>query len=121
MSEPRPAIRRLRERKERHQQRSRLFRIAFGAVAVLVILAGLALSLPGVPGPGLVLVAIGLTMLALEFERAERLLERILDRLETARERTSPVVQAVVATAGILAAVGAIVAVLLWEIPVLPG
>jgi multisubunit Na+/H+ antiporter MnhB subunit len=121
MSEPRPAIRRLRERKERHQQRSRLFRIAFGTVAVLIVLAGLTLSLPGVPGPGLVLIGVGLAMLALEFERAERLLERILDRLETAREKTSPVVQVALATAGIVAAIGAIVAVVLWEIPVLPG
>jgi hypothetical protein len=121
MSEPRPAIRRLRERKERHQQRSRVYRVAFAAVAVVVILAGLALSLPGVPGPGLLLIGVGVAMLALEFERAERLLERILDRVETARERTSPATQVVLGLAGLAVAVGAIVAVLLWEIPVLPG
>ena len=121
MSEPRPAIRRLRERKERHKQRSRIYRAVFALAAVLVILAGLALSLPGVPGPGLVLVALGLAMLALEFERAERLLERILDRVEEAREKTSPAVQVLLAVAGLTVAIAAIVAVWLWEIPVLPG
>jgi multisubunit Na+/H+ antiporter MnhB subunit len=121
MSEPRPAIRRLRERKERHQQRSRVYRVAFALVAVVVILAGVALSLPGGPGPGLLLIGIGVAMLALEFERAERLLERILDRAEAAREKTSPAMQVVFAVVGVAVAVGAIVAVLLWEIPVLPG
>lgn len=121
MSEPRPAIRRLRERKERHKQRSRVFRVAFAILAVIVVLAGLLLSLPGVPGPGLVLIGVGLAMLALEFEHAERLLERILDRLEDAREQTSPAVQVLLAVGGIAIAVGAIVAVWIWEIPVLPG
>ena len=121
MSEPRPAIRKLRERKERHKQRSRLYRFAFGLLAVLVILAGLLLSLPGIPGPGLVLVGLGLAMLALEFERAERLLERILDRVERARETTSPAVQVLLAAVGITVAVAALVAAWLLEIPVLPG
>jgi uncharacterized membrane protein YidH (DUF202 family) len=121
MSEPRPAIRRLRERKERHQQRSRVYRVAFAALAVVVILTGLVLSLPGVPGPGLVLIGLGVAMLALEFERAERVLERILDRVEAAREKTSPVMQVVFALVGVVVAVGAVVAVLLWEIPIVPG
>jgi cell division septal protein FtsQ len=121
MSEPRPAIRRLRERKERHQQRSRVYRVAFAALAVVVILTGLVLSLPGVPGPGLVLIGLGVAMLALEFERAERVLERILDRVEAAREKTSPVMQVVFALIGVVVAVGAVVAVLLWEIPIVPG
>src|SRR5919204_3819779 len=95
MSEPRPAIQKLRERKERHKQRGLVIRVAVGLGGVLVMLAGLLLALPGVPGPGLVLVAIGLGILALEFDPAERLLERILDRVEGARERASPVQQAI--------------------------
>jgi hypothetical protein len=121
MAEPRPSIRRLRERKERHQQRGRVYRIAFAGLAVVVIVVGLALSLPGVPGPGLVLVGIGVAMLALEFERAERLLERILDRAESARDKTSPAMQVVFAVVGVAVAAGAILAIWLWEIPVLPG
>jgi Flp pilus assembly protein TadB len=121
MSEPRPAIERLRRRKERHKQRSKVYRVPFALFAVLVIVAGLALSLPGVPGPGLLLIAVGLGMLALEFDRAERLLEKILDRLEDAREKTSTWQQVVLGAAGILAAVGYVVAVVLWDIPVVPG
>jgi uncharacterized protein (TIGR02611 family) len=121
MSEPRPAIKRLRERKERHQQRGRPYRVVFALVGVIVILAGLVLSLPGVPGPGLLLVAVGLGMLALEFDRAERLLERVLDRVDRAADRLSPLQKSVVAVLSVAALVGAFVAVLLFEIPVLPG
>ena len=121
MSEPRPAIQRLRRRKERHKQRSKIYRIPFALFGALIIVAGFALSLPGVPGPGLLLIAVGLGMLALEFDRAERLLERILDRVEEAREKTSTWQQVLLGVAGIAFAVGYAVAVLLWEIPVLPG
>lgn len=121
MSEPRPAIQRLRERKERHKQRGLLYRGMFVVVGVLVILAGLLLSLPGVPGPGLVLVAVGLGILALEFDPAERLLERILDRVESAREKASPFQLVVVGIVGVVAAIGLMAAFLLWDVPVLPG
>jgi uncharacterized protein (TIGR02611 family) len=121
MSEPRPAIKRLRERKERHKQRGLVYRGLFVVGGVVVILAGLLLSLPGVPGPGLVLVAVGLGILALEFDPAERLLERILDRVESAREKASPLQQALVGVGGLLVAVAAAAAFLLWDVPVLPG
>lgn len=121
MSEPRPAIKKLRRRKERHKQRSKLYRIPFAVVGALIVLAGLALSLPGVPGPGLLLAAVGLAMLALEFDRAERLLERIIDRVEAARERTSATQEILIGVAGVLVLAGYIAAALLWEIPVLPG
>ena len=76
-------IKSLRRRKERHKQRSKLYRVPFAARRrVLIMVAGVALALPGVPGPGILLVAVGLGMLALEFDRAERLLEKILDRVE---------------------------------------
>jgi Putative transmembrane protein (PGPGW) len=121
MSEPRPAIQRLRRRKERHKQRSKIYRVPFALIAVLILVAGLALALPGVPGPGLLLIAVGLGMLALEFDRAEQLLERILDRVEEAREKTSTWQQILLGAAGIAFAVGYVVAVLLWDIPVVPG
>ena len=37
----------------------------------------------------LIRLVVGLGMLALEFDRAERLLEKILDRVEETRERTT--------------------------------
>lgn len=121
MSEPRPAIKSLRRRKERHKQRSKLYRVPFALAGALVIVAGLALSLPGVPGPGLLLVAVGLGMLALEFDRAERLFEKIIDRVEDAREQTSLWQQVLLGVIGLGIAVGYAVAVILTDVPVLPG
>ena len=121
MTEPRPTIRRLRERKRQHQKRSIAYRIAFGAAGVIVVIGGLLLSLPGIPGPGIVLIALGLGMLALEFDRAERLLERVLDRFDRITEGASPVQKGVLAFVTIVGIVFAFVAVLIWEIPVLPG
>ena len=104
-------IDRLEERRERHAQRHKLYRIGFGVAAVLVLLAGTILSLPLVPGPGLPLVAVGLAMLALEFAWAERLLRRIAHRIDQVEER--------IGWAGIVALlVGAVavgVAVVYWK------
>ncbi|MEK7407432.1 MAG: PGPGW domain-containing protein [Acidobacteriota bacterium] len=47
----------------------RIFRIASG---FLLILVGLLLSLPGVPGPGFVLVFLGLVLLSQHFDWARR-------------------------------------------------
>lgn len=71
--------------------RSRAYRIGFAAAGFLVLVGGIVLSLPLVPGPGFVLIAIGLGMLALEFLWAERLLTSTVDRLEriTSRMRRS--------------------------------
>jgi|SRR5918995_537775 hypothetical protein len=121
MSEPRPAIKSLRRRKERHKQRSKIYRVPFALVGAMIIVAGIALSLPGVPGPGLLLVAVGLGMLALEFDRAERLFEKIIDRVEDAREQTSVWQQVVLGVIGLAVGVGYVVAAFVFEIPVLPG
>ncbi len=121
MSEPRPAIKSLRRRKERHKQRSKVYRVPFALAGALIILAGLALSLPGIPGPGLLVIAVGLGMLALEFDRAERLLEKILDQVEDLRERTSMWQQVTFGVLGLAAALGYVVAAFVFEIPVLPG
>jgi uncharacterized protein (TIGR02611 family) len=117
-------IERVRQRKERHRQRHVLYRIVVGVGGVLVILAGLLLSLPGVPGPGILLVVLGLGILALEFDRAERLLERILDRVEGVVEQASdaPLWQQLIGGAVTLCGIAALIAVfVLWDVPLVPG
>jgi uncharacterized protein (TIGR02611 family) len=117
-------IERVRERKERHKQRGRLYRAGWVVAGALVMLAGLALSLPGVPGPGIVLVVVGLGMLALEFDRAERLLERILERVEHIVEGAAdaPLWQQLIGGALTLVALAAVVAAfVLWDVPLVPG
>lgn len=47
----------------------------------LLIVAGLVLSLPGVIGPGLLIILLGLLLLARDHERAERWVERAKDKL----------------------------------------
>ena len=117
--EPRPSIERLRRRKERHQQRHWLYRVAFGAVAVLVVLT--VLPLVQLPRPGSLIVAIGLGMLALEFDRAERLLERILEKVEAATESLSRWQQIALLVLGVCGIAAWTAAALFWEIPLLPG
>jgi multisubunit Na+/H+ antiporter MnhB subunit len=116
-----PMIDKLREKRDRHRQRNPVYRFAFAVAGVLLILFGLLLSLPGVPGPGLLVVAVGLGMIALEWDPAERLLERILYRLEDAREASLPVQIALVAGAVLLGVAAFALTVLLWDVPVIPG
>jgi hypothetical protein len=118
--EPRPVILKLRERKARHQQRSKPYRIAFGSVAVLLLVVGGVLAVPLVPGPGLPLIAVGLAMLALEFDRAERLLEIILDRIGDIAEGASPLQKALLLGAGTVLLVLGIGFALFWDVPLLP-
>ncbi len=87
MVRPRTMLTTLHERRARHLERKRIYRVAFAVSGFLVLVAGIVLALPLVPGPGLLLVAIGLGMLALEFSWAERLLTRTLLRLERGVER----------------------------------
>jgi uncharacterized protein (TIGR02611 family) len=116
-------IDRVRERKERHKQRGRVYRALWVLLGSIVILGGLALSLPGIPGPGLVLVAVGLAMLALEFDRAERLLEKLLVRLERLSDRAQRASRAQKIGGGVLAVAvvaAAIAVVVVWGIPFVP-
>ena len=77
---------RLRARRERHLERSRVYRIAFAVAGFAVLIVGVAgLALPFLPGWAL--IAVGLSMLALEFAWAERLLEGTWDRLDRVRQR----------------------------------
>jgi hypothetical protein len=90
---------------------------------VLLVLAGIVMSGPGVPGPGIATILLGLFFLALEFERAERLLERAIHWGERAAERAeqSSAGQRIAAGTVALAAVAAfVVAAFLWDIPLMP-
>jgi uncharacterized protein (TIGR02611 family) len=111
----------LQERKERHKQRHIVHRVAVVIFGFLVVLVGIFLSGPGVPGPGFLVILIGLGFLALEFDRAERLLERIIDRVEAVRDRTSAAQEIALALVGVAALAAYVVAAVVWEIPVLPG
>lgn len=116
-------IERVRERKEQHKQRGKIYRAGWVVLGSIVILGGLALSLPGIPGPGLLLVAVGLGMLALEFDRAERLLEKVLVRVErwSDRAQRASTTQKVMTGAITLAVVVAgIAAMVIWGIPFVP-
>jgi uncharacterized protein (TIGR02611 family) len=112
-------IERVRTRKHEHRQRGALYRVSFAIGGVLLILAGLVLAAPGVPGPGLLVVGVGLAMLALEFDWAERLLERILDRVERVAE-TSRWQRVALIVAGVAMAAGALALVLFWDLPLVP-
>jgi len=117
-----PWMEKLRELKARHKQRHRVFRVGAVVVGVLVILVGLAL-IP-LPGPGWLVTAVGVFILALEFDRAERLLERILDRLEQVTDqaqKAGPLAKALMALAAIAGLAAFVAAIVLWDIPLLPG
>jgi Putative transmembrane protein (PGPGW) len=76
-----------------------------------------------VPGPGIATILLGLFLLALEFERAERLLERAIVWAEAAAaraERTTTAQRITGAVLGIIAVSAFIVAAILWNIPLLP-
>ena len=111
----------LARRRERHLKRSKAYRVAFMIVAFLVVLSGLALV--PLPGPGWAIVFIGLGMLALEFEWAEKLMEKILNRLQAAQERAknaSPLQKALGIAAAVLGIAAFVAAAILWDIPLLP-
>ena len=113
----------LQERKLRHKQRHILHRIAVVIAGFLIVIAGIIMSGPGVPGPGIVTIIIGLTFLALEFDRAERWLERVIvwgDRAAERAEQTTTK-QRVAAGIAAAAAIGAFAAAaILWDIPLMP-
>ena len=111
----------VRERRERHRERSRVVRAAVVLAGFVVVLVGLAL-IP-LPGPGLLVVAVGLAVLALEFAWAERLLERTVNRMEQATEtvkRASRAQQVLLGLLVALAAAAALTAAYARDVPVLP-
>jgi uncharacterized protein (TIGR02611 family) len=116
-------LNKLEERRERHKQRGRLHRAAVVVFGVFLVLAGLVLSGPGVPGPGFVVVLLGLSFLALEFDRAERLLERVIlwaDAWKDRAERAPRWMKVTASAVGVLALAAFVAAAILWDIPLLP-
>jgi len=113
----------LQERKERHAERGLPARIGVVVVGVFLILAGIVLSGPGVPGPGFLVILVGLSFLALEFDRAERLLEKAIiaaDRAKDRAENASRGQKIATTVVGLLALGAFVAAAILWDIPLLP-
>jgi uncharacterized protein (TIGR02611 family) len=113
----------LQERKVRHKQRHMLQRVAIVIAGVLIVIAGVVMSGPGVPGPGIVTIILGLGFLALEFDWAERWLERVIiwgDRAAERAEQTTARQRMAAGIATALAAGAFVVAAVLWDIPLVP-
>jgi uncharacterized protein (TIGR02611 family) len=113
----------LQERKERHKQRHILHRIAIVIAGALIVIAGVVMSGPGVPGPGIVTILLGLGFLALEFDWAERWMEKVIIWGDRAADRAQETTKGQRIVAGVATAVvvGAFaVAAILWDIPLIP-
>jgi uncharacterized protein (TIGR02611 family) len=111
----------VRERREKHLERNRIIRVVVAIFGFLVVLAGLAMLV--LPGPGLLVIAIGLGILALEFVWAERLLERTVDKMDDAADavkRSSRKQQALGVSLLALGVAGLVAAAVLWDLPLLP-
>jgi uncharacterized protein (TIGR02611 family) len=111
----------VKERRERHRERSKVVRAAVVLAGFVVVLVGLAL-IP-LPGPGLLVIAAGLALLALEFVWAERLLERTIDEMGKATDkvkRAGRAQQLILGLLGVLVAAAAVTAAYAWDVPLLP-
>jgi uncharacterized protein (TIGR02611 family) len=116
-------LKKLEVRKERHAERGLPARVGVVALGVVLVLVGIVMSGPGIPGPGIVVILIGLSFLALEFDRAERLLERAIVWADNAKDRAENASPRQKVITGLLtaAAIAAfVVAAILWDIPLLP-
>jgi uncharacterized protein (TIGR02611 family) len=113
----------LQERKQRHKQRNIVHRVAIVVLGILIVCAGIILTLPGVPGPGIVTIIFGVGFLALEFDWAERLLERVIiwgDRAAERAEQATMRERVVTGIVTVLAVSAFVVAAILWDIPLVP-
>jgi uncharacterized protein (TIGR02611 family) len=113
----------LQERKVRHKQRNILQRIGIVILGVLVVLAGIVMSGPGVPGPGILTILLGLGLLALEFDWAERWMERVIiwgDRTAERAERSTTRQRVIAGGIAVLAAAAFVAAAIAWDIPLVP-
>jgi uncharacterized protein (TIGR02611 family) len=119
---PRPKfIERLELRRATHRERHLVFRFLFGVTGAVVLAAGLVMLVT--PGPAFVLIPIGLAMLSMEFVWAERLLDKSLEQAAKAQQKAAETTRTQRVLAGIatvLALAAAGLAVLWWDIPLLP-
>lgn len=112
---------RIRNQRDRHRLRSRAFRIPVAVVGFALVVFGVALLV--LPGPGWLVIAIGLALLALEFAWAERVLTHAVERLDAARERAAEASLAQKALGfgvGAAAAAAGLAALVLLDVPLLP-
>jgi len=116
-------LKKLKQRKERHQERGLPARVGVVVLGVVLVVLGILMSGPGIPGPGIVVILIGLSFLALEFERAERVLGKAIiwaDQAKDRAEAASPRQKAASAALAVLALAAFVAAAVLWDIPLLP-
>jgi uncharacterized protein (TIGR02611 family) len=116
-------LRELEERKARHAERGMVARVGVVIIGVVLVIVGILMSGPGIPGPGIVVILIGLSFLALEFDRAERLLEKAIiwaDKAAERAENASPRQKAITAVIGVIALGAFVAAAILWDIPLVP-
>ena len=109
----------LQERRRRHLTRSRPHRIGIVILGFLITLAGLVMTGP-IPGPGTLIIPIGLALLALEFAWAERLLQRALRYAEEAGDRASALstrAKVAIAIVVVLVLAAAVTAVIVFRPP----
>lgn len=121
-SEKHPTIAKLHQRKERHQERPKPIRWSIALVGFMVTLTGVVMTGP-VPGPGFLVIPIGLAMLALEFTWAEKLLEKAVVWADKAKDQAANRSKGEKIASGVAIAVGIaafVTAAILWDIPVLP-
>jgi uncharacterized protein (TIGR02611 family) len=122
--EPRPRpklIERLEAQRATHRERHPLIRLGFGFSGAVITLAGVIMLVT--PGPAFVLIPIGLAMLSMEFVWAERLLGKSLEQAAIAQEKaaqTTRTQRILAAIAGLLAIAAIVLAILWWDVPLLP-
>lgn len=112
---------RIRRRLHANPVLSLTTKIVVAVVGTLVTVVGVVMLVT--PGPAFVLIPIGLAMLSLEFVWAERLLEKSLEQAQIAQEKaaqTTRTQRILGAVAGLLAVAACLLAVLWWDIPILP-
>jgi uncharacterized protein (TIGR02611 family) len=119
---PRPKlIERLEAQRATHRERHPLIRLGFGFSGAVITLAGVIMLVT--PGPAFVLIPVGLAMLSMEFVWAERLLGKSLEQAASAQEKaaqTTRTQRIVAAIAGLLAIAAVVLAILWWDVPLLP-
>jgi uncharacterized protein (TIGR02611 family) len=122
--EPRPRpklIERLEAQRATHRERHPLIRLGFGFSGAVITLAGVIMLVT--PGPAFVLIPIGLAMLSMEFVWAERLLGKSLEQAAIAQEKAAQTTRGqriLAAIAGLLAIAAVVLAILWWDVPLLP-
>lgn len=112
---------RLKERRARHLERPKVYRVGVVVAGFLVTLAGVVMLV--VPGPAFVVIPIGLGLLALEFSWAERLLAKALDQAEIAQRKAAQASRGqkiASAAAVVVGAIAFIIAARTWDIPLVP-